>query len=215
MQNPTAPPARATDIADRSAGSVELAELLSRIALGDRRSFSRLYERTAAHLLGVVVRITRNQELSEDIVQEVFVNVWRAAKDFDARLSQPMTWLTSIARNRAIDRLRRRQTQPSPVSTHLAGNADGEERDLLQDFASDDAGPEQLLEQAADARALRQCLQVLSGQQQQAVALAFYQGQSYSEVAEHLSQPLGTVKSWVRRGLISLKSCLERAAVGA
>ena len=215
MQNPTAPPARATDIADRSAGSVELAELLSRIALGDRRSFSRLYERTAAHLLGVVVRITRNQELSEDIVQEVFVNVWRAAKDFDARLSQPMTWLTSIARNRAIDSLRRRQTQPSTVSTHLASNADGEERDLLQDFASEDAGPEQLLEQAADARALRQCLQVLSGQQQQAVALAFYQGQSYSEVAEHLSQPLGTVKSWVRRGLISLKSCLERAAVGA
>ena len=119
--NPTPPPAP-------SAASSELAELLSRTALGDRRSFSRLYERTAAHLLGVVVRITRNQELGEDIVQEVFVNVWRAAKDFDARLSQPMTWLTSIARNRAIDSLRRRQTQPSTVSTHLASNADGEER---------------------------------------------------------------------------------------
>ena len=208
VHNPTPPSAP-------SAASSELAELLSRTALGDRRSFARLYERTAPHLLGVVVRITRNQELSEDIVQEVFVNVWRAAKDFDARLSQPMTWLTSIARNRAIDSLRRRQTQPSTVSTHLASNIDGEEHDLLQDFASDDAGPEQLLEQAADARALRQCLQVLSGQQQQAVALAFYQGQSYSEVAEHLSQPLGTVKSWVRRGLMSLKSCLERTAVGA
>ena len=208
VHNPTPPSAP-------SAASSELAELLSRTALGDRRSFARLYERTAPHLLGVVVRITRNQELGEDIVQEVFVNVWRAAKDFDARLSQPMTWLTSIARNRAIDSLRRRQTQPSTVSTHLASNIDGEEHDLLQDFASDDAGPEQLLEQAADARALRQCLQVLSGQQQQAVALAFYQGQSYSEVAEHLSQPLGTVKSWVRRGLMSLKSCLERTAVGA
>ena len=205
----------ATEFAARSAASIELAELLSRTALGDRACFSRLYERTAAHLLGVVVRITRNQELSEDIVQEVFVNVWRAAKDFDARLSQPMTWLTSIARNRAIDSLRRRQTQPATVSTHMPATGDGEDRDLLQDFASDAAGPLQLLEQAADAKALRQCLQVLNGPQQQAVALAFYQGQSYSEVADHLSQPLGTVKSWVRRGLLSLKACLERASVVA
>ena len=103
--------------------------------------------------------------------------------------------------------------QPLTVSTHVAGADDEDDRDLLQDLPSGDAGPLAQLEQAAEARALRGCLQQLGGETQQALALAFYQGQSYSEVADHLRQPLGTVKSWVRRGLQSLKGCLERASV--
>ena len=197
-----------------NARSLEVAKLLAQVALGDRTAFTALYEKTSAHLLGVILRITRNRETSEDILQEVYVSIWRSASGFDARLSQPTTWLTSIARNRAIDSLRRRQTQPMVVSTQVQGLDDGEEHDMLQDFLSGDAGPLEQLERAADARALRGCLQRLSGEQQQAMALAFFQGQSYSEVAEHLSQPLGTVKSWVRRGLSSLKGCLERTAPG-
>lgn len=189
----------------------ELAALLSRVALGDRAAFARLYERTSSHLLGQILRIHRNRAAAEDILQEVYINVWRAAGGFDARLSQPMTWLTSIARNRAIDGLRRAQTQPTTVSTQV-GSADGDdEHDLLQDFASGDAGPLELLERSADAQALRRCVGGLSAEQQQSVALAFYQGLSYAEVAEHLAQPLGTVKSWVRRALLALKDCLGRA----
>ena len=196
-----------------NARATEIAALLSRVALGERAAFTALYDSTASHLLGVILRITRNRELSQDILQEVYISVWRAASDFDARLSQPLTWLSSIARNRAIDGLRRRQTQPTLLSTHVASHDDSEDHDMLQDFISDDPGPLDLLQRSADARALRGCLQRLSGPQQQAMALAFYQGQAYSEVAEHLSQPLGTVKSWVRRGLAALKTCLEHAAV--
>ncbi|MBL8362464.1 MAG: sigma-70 family RNA polymerase sigma factor [Rubrivivax sp.] len=198
---------------ERSERSRQLAELLSRTALGDRAAFARLYDETSAHLMGVVLRITRHRERAEDIVQEVYVNVWKSAGSFDQRLAQPLTWLTSVARNRAIDSLRRDQAQPLTVSTHVAGADDEDDRDLLQDLPSGDAGPLAQLEQAAEARALRGCLQQLGGETQQALALAFYQGQSYSEVADHLRQPLGTVKSWVRRGLQSLKGCLERASV--
>ena len=196
-----------------NARATDLAALLSRVALGERAAFTALYDKTASHLLGVILRITRNRELSEDILQEVYVSVWRAASDFDARLSQPQTWLNSIARNRAIDSLRRRQTQPTLLSTQVARPDDSEDHDMLQDFISDDPGPLEQLERSADARALRGCLQRLSGPQQQAMSLAFFQGQAYSEVAAHLSQPLGTVKSWVRRGLAALKTCLEHTAV--
>ena len=88
-----------SEISERSR---EIGELLARVALRDQAAFSRLYERTAPHLLGVVLRITRHRERAEDILQEVYVNVWKAAGTFDARLAQPLTWLTRIARNRAI-----------------------------------------------------------------------------------------------------------------
>ena len=129
--------------------------------------------------------------------------------------NQRATWLASIARNSAIDSLRRRKAQPQTISTTVHDADDGDDRDLLHDFASNDPGPAQQVEQAAQARALRHCLGVLSGEQSQAVALAFYQGLSYTEVADHLRQPLGTVKSWVRRGLLALRGCLESREAGA
>src|ERR1700738_708599 len=109
--------------ADWSERSHDLARLLARTSLGDRAAFATLYERTSSHLLAVVLRIHRDRAQAEDILQEVYVNVWRAAKSFDAAQSQPLTWLTSIARNRAIDGLRRAQTQPQmrTVSSGLDG----------------------------------------------------------------------------------------------
>lgn len=211
-------PAHPVEAADPSVVSAaaaapddELAQLLARVALGHRESFTVLYERTRVRLFAVVLRIQKNREQAEDVLQEVYVNVWRAASGFDARLAQPLTWMCSIARHRAIDSLRRRQGEPTWVSTQGGGGA-GEERDLLDEVPSDQAGPLEQLVQAAEALWVQRCLATLSQDQRQSLALAFYQGLSHSEVAEHLHQPLGSVKSWLRRGLQSLKGCLERAA---
>jgi RNA polymerase sigma-70 factor (ECF subfamily) len=191
--------------------SEELARLLARVGLADRAAFATLYQRTSAQLLGVVLRIQRDRALAEDVLQEVFVNIWRAADSFDPVRSQPMTWLASVARNRAIDSLRRRETQPVFESTSRFG-PDGDDVDLLDQMPSDVPGPQDLLGLMTQARAVKRCLGSLSGEQQQCIALAFYQGLSHAEVATHLQQPLGSVKSWVRRGLLSLKTCLQRSA---
>lgn len=192
--------------------SRELSQLLAKSGLGDRAAFAQLYERTSAHLFGVVLRINRDRAQAEDVLQEVYVNVWRAAQSFDAAQSQPLTWLTSIARNRAIDSLRRRQTEPHTQPAPLSGEGD-EDKDVYDDVADTTPGPLALLSQASDARALGRCMQGLSAQQRQSVALAFYDGLSHAEVAEQMRQPLGTVKSWVRRALLALKACLDGAVV--
>jgi RNA polymerase sigma-70 factor (ECF subfamily) len=199
-----------TDAKDWPERSRELSQLLARSALGDRSAFATLYERTSSHLFAVVLRIQRDRALAEDLLQDIYVNVWKAAASFDAAQSQPLTWLTSIARNRAIDSLRRRQAQPQLVSAHHE-DEDDDRPDLTEAAASEGPSPLELLDQASDARQLALCMQGLSAQQRQSVALAFYDGLSHAEVAEHLRQPLGTVKSWVRRALSSLKTCLERA----
>lgn len=198
-----------TPAADWTQRSLELSKLLARAGLGDRAAFATLYEKTSSHLLGVVLRIQRDRAQAEDILQEVYVNVWRAAQSFDAAQSQPLTWLSSIARNRAIDSLRRSQTQPQFRST-TSSNED-EDNDVYDTVADDAPGPLDLLSRASDARALSSCMQGLSAQQRQSVALAFFDGLSHAEVAEQMRQPLGTVKSWVRRALLALKSCLESA----
>ena len=193
---------------DWTARSRELAALLARAGLGDRAAFATLYERSASHLLGVVLRINRDRAQAEDILQEVYVKVWAAAHSFDAAQSQPLTWLTSIARNRAIDSLRRQQTQPQLQTLHATNEEDS---DVYDSVADDAAGPLELLSRASDARSLAHCMQALSAAQRQSVALAFYDGLSHAEVAEKLRQPLGTVKSWLRRALQSLKTCLDSA----
>jgi RNA polymerase sigma-70 factor (ECF subfamily) len=193
---------------DWSERSRELAQLLARSGLGDRRAFAQLYEKTSAHLYAVVLRIQRDRTLAEDLLQEVYVSVWKAAAGFDAAQSQPLTWLTSIARNRAIDSLRRAQTQPQMVS---ATPDEDDDTDPIEATADTAAGPMDLLAQASDARQLTRCMDGLSAQQRQSVALAFFDGLSHAEVAEHLREPLGTVKSWVRRALMSLKNCLQHA----
>ena len=188
--------------------STALADALSRVALGDRAAFGTLYRDTSAHLFGVILRINSDRAQAEDLLQDIYVNIWRAAQSFDAARAQPMTWLISIARNRVIDSLRRRKTEVMTASVHLRSGDDDEDTDLLATLPSDTAGPLELLMQAAQQREVTDCVQALSAEQQQCVALAYYQGLSHSEVAAQMAQPLGTVKSWVRRALIALKDCL-------
>jgi len=196
------------DPADWPERSRELSQLLARAGLGDRAAFAKLYERTSGHLFAVVLRIQRDRAAAEELLQEVYVSVWKAASGFDAARSQPLTWLTSIARNRAIDSLRRAQTQPRLESGHRDDD-DDERADLIETLADEAPGPLELLDRASDARQLSHCMEGLSPPQRQSVALAFFDGLSHAEVADQLREPLGTVKSWVRRALMTLKSCLE------
>lgn len=198
-----------TDERDWPERSRELAQLLARAGLGDRAAFAKLYDGTSGHLFAVVLRIQRDRALAEDLLQEVYVSVWKAAASFDASRSQPLTWLTHIARNRAIDSLRRAQTQPRTESLSVAD--DDERPDPHEALADDGPGPLELLGQASDRREISQCMERLSAPQRQSVALAFFDGLSHAEVAAQLREPLGTVKSWVRRALQSLKHCLDRA----
>jgi RNA polymerase sigma-70 factor (ECF subfamily) len=202
-------PAVATEMNERSR---ELARLLAETALGRRAAFAELYRRTSSHLFAVVLRINPDRAQAEEVLQEVYLNVWRAAGGFEAARAQPLTWLTSIARNRAIDSLRRAQAQPQVVRS--GRDEDEQDKDVLDTHPDPGPGPLELLQRAVEARLLQQCLGGLSAQQQHSLALAYYQGLSHREVAEQMAQPLGSVKSWIRRGLQSLKDCLERLAPG-
>ncbi len=201
--------------ADWTERSHDLSRLLARAGLGDRAAFATLYERTSPHLLAVVLRINRDRAQAEDILQEVYVNVWRAASSFDAAQSQPLTWLTSIARNRAIDSLRRMQSQPQiRAAGPPVDGRDPEDNDVYDTVADESPGPLDLLSRASEARSLAACMDKLSATQRQSIALAFFQGLSHAEVAAQMRQPLGTVKSWLRRSLATLKSCLDVALHG-
>jgi RNA polymerase sigma-70 factor (ECF subfamily) len=172
-----------------------LEELLARTAQGDRAAFQRLYQASAAKLYGVALRILRRGDWAEEVLQECYLSIWTRAGDYRAGLSAPMTWMTSIVRNRCLDWLRR----PAPEVAH----------DTLDEMEGGNPGPLAALERAKEAQALARCLGALEARQRQAIALAFYDGLSHAELASHLRQPLGTVKTWVRRGLLKLKSCLE------
>ncbi len=202
---------KTTDERDWPERSRELSQLLARAGLGDRAAFASLYERSSGHLFAVVLRIQRDRAQAEDLLQEIYVSVWKAAAGFDAARSQPLTWLTHIARNRAIDSLRRANTQPRTES--LSVEDDDDRPNPQEALASSEPGPLDLLGQASDKRQLSQCMEHLSPPQRQSVALAFFDGLSHAEVAEQLREPLGTVKSWVRRALQTLKGCLERGVL--
>lgn len=186
---------------DRSA---RLAALLSRVALGDQPAFAQLYQQTSAHLYGVAVRILKDGPAAEEVLQEAFVNVWHHAASYQAAKSQPTTWLAAIVRNRCLDQLRRRELDTVTMTTD---DDDGKEFDL----PSGDPTPVEMLLAGAEAQSVRDCVDALEAGQKQAIALAFYQGLSHAELADHMRQPLGTVKSWVRRGLERLRTCLDRA----
>src|SRR5215467_11015697 len=183
--------------------NARLMELLARTALADKKAFAELYQLSAPHLYAVALRILREAGAAEEVLQESFVNVWHHAGSYVAARSQPLTWLTSIVRNRCLDQLRRREVETVTM--------DDEEDGVT--VAAEGPTPLEMLLSGADARAVRACVEALDAGPKQAIALAFYQGLSHSELAKHLRQPLGTVKSWVRRGLERLKACLESAGL--
>lgn len=187
---------------DPSERSARLAALLGRVALADQRAFEALYGQTSAHLYGVALRIVREPSAAEEILQEAYVSVWHHAGRYDAAKSQPITWLASIVRNRCLDHLRRRDLD---TVTLAPDDEDGADLDLPDDGHT----PAELLLRGAEAQSVRECVEALDAGPRQAIALAFFQGLSHAELAAHLREPLGTIKSWVRRGLERLKRCLD------
>ena len=183
--------------------NARLADLLARTALADQRAFAELYRTTSAHLYAVALRILRDTGAAEEVLQESFVNIWHHAGSYVAAKSQPLTWLTSVVRNRCLDQLRRREVQTVTMDDEDEGLA----------IAAEDPTPLEMLLSGADARAVGACVEALEQGQKQAIALAFFQGLSHSELAHHLREPLGTVKSWIRRGLERLRACLDGAGV--
>jgi RNA polymerase sigma-70 factor (ECF subfamily) len=181
-----------------------LSALLARVALADQRAFEEVYRLTGAHLYAVVLRIVRDKSIAEEILQEAYVNVWHHAGTYDAARSQPFTWLTSIVRNRALDLKRRRE-----IDTIAFDSGDDDTPDM--EYPSDGPTPVEMLMSAAASHSVRDCVETLDGGARQAIALAFFHGFSHGELAAHLREPLGTVKSWVRRGLEKLRRCLEAA----
>lgn len=184
-----------------------LVNLLARVALRDQQAFKELYDLTSAHLYGVALRYLRTASTAEDILQEAYINVWQQAGTYAATLSAPMTWLISVVRNKALDHLRKFKREAESTAQSIDAVDAGAEGQV--DAIADHADPHELFSAATEAMVLKRCVAQLDAPQRQSLALAFYDGLSHSELAEHLRVPLGTAKAWVRRGLERLRKCIE------
>ena len=184
----------------RRSGVTQLHEDIAGVARGDPSALRALYRNTSAKLFGVCLRILGDRGEAEEVLQEVYVTVWRKAHLFDAgRGLSPMTWLVALARNKAIDRLRsagrQRRTEPLEAAGEIVDPA---------------TGAQETLEQAGERGRLDACLAQLDARQQLVIRTAFFEGASYPELAGRMGTPLGTLKSWIRRGLLKLRACLEQ-----
>lgn len=177
----------------------KLVSALARVAQGERTALREVYDGTAPKLFGVCLRISQDREAAQDILQDVYLKVWNRAGRFDHTRASPVTWLCAIARNSAID-WRRAQGQPLLVA---------------EDHAAEVADPyptaEEAMGAAQDRARIIDCLDALEPRQRSAIHAAFFDGFTYSELAERVKVPLGTMKSWVRRGLLQVRECLGDA----
>lgn len=182
---------------DTPTDSSTLEELLARTALRDRAAFEQLYQRTSPRLFGLCVRMMRDRSEAEEVLQEGFITVWRRAEGFNPALASANTWLTTLVRNRAIDRLRQRRedTGADPLD--------------LERLPDDDRGPAAHAEASEDYARLEHCLEQLDPKHGRSVREAFFTGATYKELAMRCQVPLATMKSWIRRALMQLRTCLE------
>ncbi|HEV2333261.1 MAG TPA: sigma-70 family RNA polymerase sigma factor [Gammaproteobacteria bacterium] len=180
-----------------------LADLLHACAQGRQAAFQELYAQVSPQLFSILLRILKRKDLAEEALQDALLSVWRNAGSYSTEKGAPMTWLVSICRYRAVDMLRRERRE---VSLEPALETAEDEAAGLADGAAD---PEPISK--AEERALEECMQRLNAGQQTSLRLAYVDGCTHEEIAAKLKSPIGTIKSWVRRGLESLKRCLEAA----
>ncbi len=183
----------------------QLIALLDRVAQRDESALKALYDLTSGKLYGLSMRVVRNNEWAEDALQDTFLQIWRNAPDYRASLSPPMAWLGLIVRSRSLDLLRRRKA----AREHLTEDIDDAMADTM---AGDSPNPMDVSLASQQAWALHQCLGKLENKQREVVSLAYLRDLSHGELAEQLKLPLGTVKTWIRRGLDQLRNCLAHFA---
>jgi RNA polymerase sigma factor (sigma-70 family) len=175
-----------------------LEALLGECARGKEPALAELYQLCAPHLFALATRMLRRKDWAEEVIQECFLSIWQNAARYSSEQSQAMTWMTRIVRNRCIDQLRRPDLErPDP---------DG----AIQDAWADEApGPLSRLQSVQESKRLAACMAELEVNQRRAIALSFFDNLSHSEIAQKLESPLGTIKSWLRRGMERLKRCLS------
>jgi RNA polymerase sigma-70 factor (ECF subfamily) len=172
--------------------------LLAQVALGNRVAFEALYRGTANRLFGICLRVLTRRAEAEDALQEVYTTVWRKAAQFDPEKATAMTWLAMIARNKAIDRLRALPAPQARASFELA-----------EHVADQGASPAQAVETSKDRARLEHCLESLEPKRRSLIRAAFFDGLTYEDLAARIEAPLGSIKSWIRRGLLQLRECLD------
>jgi RNA polymerase sigma-70 factor, ECF subfamily len=176
----------------------ELVWLLAAVAKGDQAAFERLYSATRAKLYGVLLRILGTPELADDVMQETYLKVWKMAGKFDPTIASPITWMVAIARNRAIDIVRKR----ADVSVEDSPEAMG--------VAAEAPPPLARREMTEELRRLLSCLGKLDPEKQRIVLLAYYSGWSREQLAQKLDIPVNTIKTWLRRSLLEIRECMGR-----
>jgi RNA polymerase sigma-70 factor, ECF subfamily len=184
---------------NRSAqGGPPLETLLAQVALGNRAAFETLYRETSPRLFGICLRVLPERAEAEEVLQEVFTAVWRKASQFEPTRAAAMSWLGMMARNKAIDRLRAMPARAVRASLQFA-----------QEVEDPGPSPAQQAEALTERERLERCLEQLEPRRRSLIREAFFGGLTYEELAAHLQAPLGSIKSWIRRGLLQLRACLE------
>jgi RNA polymerase sigma-70 factor (ECF subfamily) len=174
----------------------DLTALMAAVGRGDRAAFERLYAATRGKLYGVVLRILKRRDLADEVIQETYLKIWGSAGSYDPSMASPITWMVTIARNRAIDLVRKRS------------EASIEEEPAAMEMATDIPNPLAAREQSEDLDRLMACIGALDADRQKMVLLAYYNGLSREQLAAKFGKPVNTIKTWLRRSLIEIRECL-------
>ncbi|WP_257255526.1 MULTISPECIES: RNA polymerase sigma factor [unclassified Endozoicomonas] len=176
-----------------------LAEDLARCARGEQKAFKHLYQLTSSKLFALILRILKDRELAEDCLQQVYIKIWQASSSYNSSKAAPMTWMNTIARNQALDHLRKLNREPQVETEAL---------DLQVDQSS---SQEQKMTETQNSQQVHRCLRTLNDNQRRCLELSYFDGMTHQNLSNQLEVPIGTVKTWIRRGLMRLKECMTTA----
>jgi len=175
------------------------AELLEKCSRQDQRAFKELYDKASPKLYSVCLRLLQKPDLAEDVLQEAFIKIWQKADSYSPQKGKAMTWMATVVRNKALDKLRSMKLKAAETEIQYEG----------LDFASEDLEPDNRENLSQEMQRLMKCLDLLQPAQRECILMSYYYGHTHQELSEKLNKPLGTVKAWIRRGLETLKPCLS------
>lgn len=177
--------------------SQQIEALIAEVVLHDRSAYQQLYDLSSAKLFGICLRILKDRAEAEDALQEVFVNIWKKSSSYEASKARGITWMSAIARNHSIDRLRARR----PFEESIDDNYELEDKT---------PGPEAAVTRSAVNKEIHDCLSALDNKHSEAVKRTYLNGWTYQQTADELKVPLNTLKTWIRRSLIALRECMNK-----